>query len=314
MSDETQLSGTGERSPAQAPISPACTDRSDKAPIVNPAAKQSPDAFFDQILRNQPDMVVGQAIRAVREYAGLNLSEVAKEIRIGEKYLMAIERMEPNTLPSGYLGPYLGAYCSRLGLDRNKVVPAYTDDTGTVDTINAPEEIPLLEAPKVRKWVVPAFAAAAMGCLAGLSAMIFMVTRPDPALQEAMSGNPALNGARESLFAQTPLPERVEIAALPLTLHAVRDGWIEVRGADGTIFRSRVMRTGETYIPRLGAGWTVSARDGGAFEWHVGDLVVGPLGPESAPVFASSVDAAAAKAAETASPAMAAAGNGQPSR
>lgn len=314
MSNGTHISQANGESPVNALVSEAGTDRSDNSEAVKLTENLSPSAFFDQILDEQPDLVVGQAIRQVRERSGLNLDEIAKELRIGEKYLMAIERMEPNTLPSGYLGPYLGAYCARLGLNRDKVVPAYTNDTGTVETINAPVDIPVLDAPKERKWVVPAFVAASIACVATLSVAVFAMTRPDPALQEAVSGNPALNGARESLFAQTPLPERVEIEQLPLTLHAVRDGWIEVRGADGTIFRSRVMRAGETYIPRLGAGWTVSARDGGAFQWHLGDAIVGTLGPESAPVFASSVDAAAARAAEVAAPSLAAAGNGQPSR
>lgn len=308
MSDETHLPRMAPSGPDLPPEIAEGTDRtSGKTPV-------SPDAQFEALLKNDPDLVVGQALRQVRETVGLELAEIAKDIRIGEKYLMAIERMEPNTLPSGYLGPYLGAYCGRIGLDRNIVVPAYTGDTGTVDTINAPETIPFLETPKRAKWVVPAFAAAALVAVGGLSTAVMVMTKPNPAVAEVASRSAPLNGARESLFAETSLPERVEIERLPLTLHAVRDGWIEVRGADGTIFRSRVMRSGETYIPRLGAGWTVSARDGGAFEWHLGDIGVGPLGPDGTPVFTSSVDTAAAKAAETAAPAMAAAGNGQPSR
>ena len=102
--------------------------------------------------------------------------------------------------------------------------------------------------------------------------------------------------------------------SLPLVLTAVSQGWIEVRGADGTIFRSRVMAAGETYHPRLGAGWTISAKNGGAFEWRVGDAVVRMLGTEGVPVYALSVDAIANEAARTLTPAMASTVDGQPTR
>ncbi|MDP1554475.1 MAG: DUF4115 domain-containing protein, partial [Hyphomonas sp.] len=94
-------------------------------------------------------------------------------------------------------------------------------------------------------------------------------------------------------------------ADLPLEIVAVRQAWLEVRGADGTIFLSRTMAAGETYFPRLNAGWTVSARNGGAFEWRVGDLSVGPLGPEGAQVFSINVDDQLARAAEISAPVVA---------
>ncbi len=136
--------------------------------------------------------------------------------------------------------------------------------------------------------------------------------RPAPEVAES-TPIVAVNGARDSLFSDTdsqrPVPD-----TLPLELVAVRQGWLEVRGADGTIFRSRVMAEGETYFPRLNAGWTVSARDGGAFEWRVGDIVVSPLGPDGAEVFSVSVDEQLTRAAEVSAPAMAATGGSKATR
>ena len=123
----------------------------------------------------------------------------------------------------------------------------------------------------------------------------------------------AVNGARTSLFADVEETDELE-PQLPLTLTAVRQGWIEVRGSDGTIFRSRSMAAGEVYHPRIGAGWTVSARDGSAFIWHVGDVEIGPLGEDAAAVYAISVDTIAQAARDIAAPALAAVGEGQPSR
>jgi len=132
---------------------------------------------------------------------------------------------------------------------------------------------------------------------------------PDEAIVEA--GTP-VNGARESLFAAATPNELA--AQLPLTLTAQSSAWLEVRGADGTIFRSRKMAAGEAYHPRIGAGWTVTARDGGAFIWTVGDIALGPLGDVASPVFAVSVDAIAVEAQTITAPALAAVSEGQPAR
>lgn len=259
-------------------------------------------------------MRAGQALRGVRETQGLELAAIAGELRIREPYLMAIERMEPGAMPSGYLTPYLRAYAVRLGLPGDAVVEAYTEQCGAVSKVSAPERIKLPAEPAAPNWKLRAVLAAvtvvAVGAIAGVA---FLAVSDQPQAQRGPVSD-ALNGARESLFAAAPLPETVTEMSLPLTLVAVRDSWIDIRGADGTLYRSRVMHRGEVYMPRIGAGWTVSVRDGSAFEWHVGDVVIGPVGPEATPVYAASVDAAAARAAEIAAPAMAAAGGGQPSR
>jgi len=128
----------------------------------------------------------------------------------------------------------------------------------------------------------------------------------------------AVSGARDSLFADAAATTNAVPADLPLEIVAVRQGWLEIRGADGTIFLSRTMAEGESYFPRLKAGWTVSARNGGAFEWRVGDISVGPLGPDGAQVFSVSVDDQLVQAAEAAAPtvaeAPAAAANGNATR
>ena len=96
---------------------------------------------------------------------------------------------------------------------------------------------------------------------------------------------------------------------IDLSIAALRSEWIEVRGADGTIFRSRKMAPGETYYPRLGSGWTITTRDGSAFEWRVEDVAIGKLSEEPGEVFAISVDQAARQAAEILAPPMVAGTN-----
>ena len=289
------------------------------APVALPAPPETPAALYDRLLSETPDILIGQAVRRVREHQGLELADIAKELRIGANYLMGIERMETSTIPSGYVTPFLRGYAKRLGLDGDRLVADYTGDCGAVATYRKAAPVAPIDSRVTSgsgmNWRLPAIAAVAVIGIGLAATMVLPMLSGsgEDASQVIATGEP-LNGARESLFADVPLPERVEAANLELTLVAVADGWVEIRGADGTLYRSRVMRAGETYAPRIGAGWTINARNGAAFEWRVGDAVVGTLGPADTAVYAASVDNAAARASETATPALAAAGAGQPSR
>ena len=168
-------------------------------------------------------------------------------------------------------------------------------------------------APPKPKWPLMVATAAVLTLFAGAAIGVTQIVKPAPELAPAPA-IVAVNGARHSLFEDTSEAERPLPTNLQLELVAVRQGWLEIRGADGTIFRSRVMAAGENYFPRLDAGWTVSAKDGGAFQWRVGDVVIGPLGPEGAAVFSVSVDQKLAEAAEMAAPTVAANGAGKATR
>lgn len=291
------------------------TDRTEVVVSAPASEIDGPKAIYARIRRETPDMRIGQVLRSVREALGLDLDALARELRHNRLYLIAIERMETSTLPSAsYLTPILRSYSARLGLDTDLVIEDYTEDCGAVARVSAPEAIITPQSSEVPAWRRPVAIGTAVAAACGLALGLgIFLDGEAPSNAPQMVGEP-VNGARESLFANAPLPDRADVAQLPLTLVALRDGWIEVRGADGTIFRSRVMRSGESYAPRAGAGWTISARDGSAFEWRVGDAVIGTLGADAAPVYAASVDAAAARAMDIAAPALASAGNGQPSR
>mgnify|MGYP000144221309 CR=1 FL=1 len=86
---------------------------------------------------------------------------------------------------------------------------------------------------------------------------------------------------------------------------ANKRAWIEVRGSDGTVFRNREMSPGEVYFPRTGAGWTITVRDGGAFEWQLGDLTAAAVGEPGQALYSISVDGALGAAVDARSAAMA---------
>ena len=265
-------------------------------------------AFEGEALR------MGQVLRRVREARGFRLEDVTAGTRLRKDFLMWIERMEVGELPrGGYLTAILGTYAKFLGLPEKDVIAAYTKECGAIDEVREAAPVPKMGkiAAERSRWPLALASAAALIALAAGALGVSQLMRPAPDVIET-AGIVPVNGARDSLFAEEdtrPVPD-----SLTLELVAVRQGWLEVRGADGTIFRSRTMAEGETYFPRLNAGWTVSARDGGAFEWRVGDIVVGPLGPDGAEVFSVSVDEQLARAAEVAAPAMAANGGSRATR
>jgi len=82
-----------------------------------------------------------------------------------------------------------------------------------------------------------------------------------------------------------PTPDRrvVEIKAL-------QDSWLEARGPDGTVFLSRNLHAGDVYRPDPSPGWTLHARDGGAFEVYLNGSDVGPLGTTGMPVLGRPID------------------------
>ena len=71
------------------------------------------------------------------------------------------------------------------------------------------------------------------------------------------------------------------------------------------MFRNRQMQADETYYPRTGAGWTITVRDAGAFEWRLGESPAGRIGEADQALYSVSVDTAMNSALEARSAALA---------
>jgi len=289
------------------------TNRSNVMPFPQEAARkldayarrERADEIFASGTYDGEELRMGQVLRRVREALGIELAQIAQHSLIREHFLMAIERMELQTIAKGYLVPYLIAYSKYLGLPEQDVVQRYTRECGAVEEVKSSAPVPKIGQIRKTQSNLPIIAAAA-GALVllvagGITAAVLMNRGPEEVVSPSVV---AVSGARDSLFAETATNQAAP-ADLPLEIVAVRQGWLEVRGADGTIFLSRTMAEGESYFPRLKAGWTVSARNGGAFEWRVGDVTVSPLGPEGAQVFSVSVDDQLVLAAQATAPTVA---------
>lgn len=250
---------------------------------------------------------IGAVLRLERETQGMTLSDVSAKLLVRVDYLQAIEEMYASGVPKGYLNGILRSYAGLLGLPVEETIETFSQQCGALSQVTERKTSTRSQISLPSRFNRTLKALAAVLVLTGMGgAGIMFLSQSAPEQAELVEAGTPVNGARESLFAATRL-EEVD-AQLPLTLTASTNGWLEVRGADGTIFRSRKMAAGEVYYPRIGAGWTISARDGSAFVWHVGDIEIGQLGEEASPVYAISVDTVAAKARTIASPAFAVVG------
>jgi len=303
MADEMKIEEDTEKTVApQEAEGETGTDSSDA-----PSVENQPD------LADEPDVTVitpGEGLTLAREEAGLSIEDLSKKTLITKDHLRQLEAMDVTGMARVYLVGSLKNCAQALNLQTEKFVSDYLDAVGlTTEQVEAPELVKMASKTPEKRQSPAIWAGLGLAAVAAIGVIVWGLTAGEATVPKATSSTLAVtvpqNGADESLFAEVgavPSPERLE-----LQLVALRAGWVEVRGADGTIFRSRRMATGETYNPRLGAGWTVTARDGAAFEWRVKDMSVGLLGEEATPIYAVSVDQVARQAAEILSPQVASA-------
>ncbi|MEM7768023.1 MAG: helix-turn-helix domain-containing protein [Pseudomonadota bacterium] len=275
-------------------------------PTLSPAERAA--RLFERRADGGTAVPVGALIQAVRQAQGLSVDQVATQLKFDRTVITGIEAMDLGAMPKGFRGPRIKTYARALHLPADDILAIYRTESPDLDAVAPRPEIQAMQIDPAQaqhpKWALPAAVAGGLAlCLAGF--------------QVLTSGGPETNTpsiAADQTAPRTELPPfdsaaaamQGDYTAIPLTLVAVRKGWIEVRGANGTLFRDREMRSGEVYFPRIGAGWTVSARDGGAFEWRVGDVVVGPLGTSETSVYAESVDLVARDALKSVAPTLAA--------
>ncbi|MBI1339791.1 hypothetical protein GC169_06230 [bacterium] len=286
--------------PTAAPAEPEARPVRKSAPhlrVVSDA--DNPDNVDDA----SATMRVGPYLRSVRESRNLDLSDVAHVTRISEAHLRAIEEMTPNAFEAPvYAIGAITSYARHLRLDATEIVRRYREESGFLaDPVRheiappAPAKPPPVGA--IVAGVATLIVAAAIGgfYLATQSAS----DRDDPAPADAAQADrPEVIQQSTNDAIVGPTVERP-----PLRLVALRKAWIEVRAADGTKYRSRYFEAGESYAPRVGAGWTITARDGDAFEWRLGDASLGLLSEDGGPIYAQSVDLALQREAVLSEPA-----------
>lgn len=274
--------------------------------------------FLRDTAGDLPNLRVGPGLTRLREARGETLESVCRVTRLRLDWLRAIEAMNVKLVPASVLNNYLSAYARHLGLRPDELIARFELQCGAISEAGeqAIDTTPKDHLPKQFKWA--SIAAAALLVIGGMSVFGFRALNAgssEPIITADATG-PVIAPSTVSapLFDDETLAAVDAEAAPPLEIVALRKAWIEVRGADGTVFRERIMARGETYRPRLGAGWTVTARDAGAFAWSIEGTEVAALGVDDTPAYAISVDAAARAALDTVQPMTASVAEGSPSR
>lgn len=215
----------------------------------------------------------GEALRLQREKLGLTLEQVHAALRIRTEYLKALEDQHFKIIPSqGYVKAWLRKYAQYLKLDADAVVARFEKENAVF------EEAPV-SAVDLGKRSIGArgrISALALGLLLiaggwfGLPALMREIAPPKKAQPVSVleAGNPSI------AVGSAPVVGGEQA----LTIRARQTAWLEARGPDGTIYLSRELKPGESYEPSAGPGWTVFARDGGAFEVYYGNRFIGLLG------------------------------------
>ncbi len=238
---------------------------------------------------------MGDLLRLRREEKGLTLKDVSQSLYINKDYLKSLEDMYIPGIPKGYLNGLLRAYAEHLGLASEALITDYRAQCGA---ISRDRTFLGRAAEKPRRFTF--LRLLSIGLLIGsvvfvayfAGTLFFSQVRsqdPDIAANTAQSLT-MIGMVRTEPVSQESPPQ------LPLRIVALRPAHLDVRGTDGTVFRSRMMAEGETYYPRIGAGWLVTTQSGRAFKWVINEIEIGVLADSDAFLTTVSVDDVAQEA------------------
>lgn len=228
---------------------------------------------------------VGARLRSARESRGLELRDVAGKTRQSQDTLAALESMETEHIPSTILRLQARNYARFLGLPEDEIASAYAERSGSTNAQAMPEEVAQSTFPTRAVAIGAGAVLAASILIAGISVVFLQTSAPQSTDQLAISARLAPTNIEEMTSVTLNADDGTEFS-----LRAKKAAWIEVRGSDGTVFRSRQMAAGETYFPRTGAGWTITVRDAGAFEWRLGEDLISNVGEDQQALYSLSVD------------------------
>lgn len=248
---------------------------------------------------NDPNIRVGQRLRNARTEQGLTLDDIAKQIKFRREYLEAIETMQVSRLPKGLVNPYIRDYARFLGLDAARCVEDFNMQCGALSQHDG-QPVAAAQPPKdnTRLFQLGVTLFIVLLMAVGIWFGFRMINDQSAAPVKTTTGpsiaiTPDMNGADKSVI-QTNTPVVPTDDTLSLEIRANERAWIEIRGADGTVFFDRRLAKDKVYSVRVGAGWTLTTPNAGAFDWVVNGEVTQKLGDVDQAIYSLSIDEFAA--------------------
>ncbi|MEZ5971194.1 MAG: DUF4115 domain-containing protein [Hyphomonadaceae bacterium] len=264
-------------------LQPIPTDPPPSGDQVDARAQRQPLAAQRPVLDSA--WRAGRKLSEARRQRGWTLDEVADRIRVRKEFLEALEQMNVKLLPGkAYALAFLRSYARELGIEERALVDQFQDECAlTRDDVVAPVIRTPASKPRQRPpWVWAAMLIIGLAGLVGWRALESQLRNEPDAPVVASSENAAV-GMSQVAAGASARRRIVEI-------RATADAWLEARGPDGTVFLSRNLHAGDVYRPDASPGWTLHARDGGAFELYVNGMSAGLLGTAGMPVLGRSID------------------------
>lgn len=231
-----------------------------------------------------PSWRAGRKLQEARQQLGLSLDEVADRIRVRREFLEALEDMNVKLLPGkAYALAFLRSYARELGIEEKAIVDQFQDECAlTRDDAATPAMRTPVSKPRQRPpWAAAAALVLIAAGFVGWRALDSQLRAENEQQVASTSEAGSLNVTPASTAAT---PSRV------VEIRAIAESWLEARGPDGTVFLSRNLRPGDVYRPDPSPGWTLHARDGGAFELYVNGVSAGLLGTAGMPVLGRQID------------------------
>lgn len=228
----------------------------------------------------------GRKLSEARRQRGWTLDEVAERIRVRKEFLEALEEMNVKLLPGkAYALAFLRSYARELGIDEKAIVDQFQDESAlTREDAQRQIRNPTSKPRRERPWMFAAGVVIVVTALVGGRAL-YVNSRQDVAeAPAAVAGTATPGPATPAATASTASERRV------VEIRALTPAWLEARGPDGTVFMSETLQPGDVYRPDASPGWTLHARDGGAFELYVNGATAGLLGTAGMPVLGRSID------------------------
>jgi transcriptional regulator with XRE-family HTH domain len=230
-----------------------------------------------------PSWRAGRKLTEARQQLGLTIEEVAERIRVRKEFLEALEDMNIKLLPGkAYAVAFLRSYARELGIDERAIVDQFQDESAlTREDVQSQIRNPTSKPGRDRPWLA---AAALVVIAAGFVGFRALQTSPP---EDGASTQQTEVAASASPGGTTPA---AAVEARVVEIRAIVPAWLEARGPDGTVFLSRDLQAGDVYRPDASPGWTLHARDGGAFELFVNGASAGLLGTPAMPVLGRQID------------------------
>jgi cytoskeleton protein RodZ len=231
-----------------------------------------------------PSWRAGRKLTEARQQLGLSIAEIADRIRVRREFLEALEEMNIKMLPGkAYALAFLRSYARALGLDEKAIVEQFKEESSLArEDATKPIRNPKSRPHPERPWMFAAAVLVLAGGLVGWRALQHEEPRPVRVVQPITVAPQPAQATSGSATA--------DASARIVEIRALAASWLEVRGPDGTVFLSRILNAGDVYRPDPSPGWTLHARDGGAFEVLINGQSAGLLGLAGSPVLGRKID------------------------